>query len=228
MMKNHYRIWPALLAVVIAIISYPGFASAQKIKVKKIKGNTALIESSIPLEEGQSYDLQTAAISADVNYSQAGFKSRKNSVTVGSEFSAIRGDSIQENRFAAQGRYGWNFSTLELGVIGEISSIDVGGGATSNFILGSYIDYNLVPNRDGKALVYGPFGLVGFGSRQFSGGGSTGLLNVNAGGFLSYFIAQGSTALRAEAYLDHRQVSASNGQTALTGIGSRGLLIFYF
>ncbi len=226
-MKNQHSILPAL-AVVIALISFPGFVFAQKIKVKKIKGNTALIESSIPLVEGQSYDLQTTAISADVNYSQAGFKSRKNSATVGVEFSALRGDSAQENQFAAQGRYGWNFSTLELGAIAEISSVDVGGGATSNYILGSYFDYNLVANRDGKALVYGPFALLAFGSRQFSGGGSTGLFTANAGGFLSYFLAQGSTALRAEAYLDHRQVSASNGQTALTGFGSRGLLIFYF
>lgn len=220
-----------LLPLIILVALTLGFSSnglAQKIKIKKVKGLTALIETSVPLEEGQTYDLQTGPISADVNYSQTGFKSRKNSLTVGIDMSALRGDNISETRFAAQGRYGWNFSTLELGALGEISSLDVGAGSTTSFTLGSYADYNLGANRDGKSVVYGPFGLLAFGSRQFTGGGSTNLFTINTGGFLSYFIGQGSTALRVEAFLDYRQISASNGQTALTGIGSRGLLIFYF
>ncbi len=217
-----------LIVLITVTLGFTSAALAQKIKIKKVKGLTALIETSVPLEEGQTYDLQTGSISADVNYSQAGFKSRKNSLTLGIDISALRGDNIQETKFAAQGRYGWNFSTLELGAVGEISSIDFGAGSTTNFTLGSYADYNLEANRDGKKIVYGPFGLLAFGSRQLAGGGSTGLFTVNAGGFLSYFFSQGSTALRVEAFVDHRQISASNGQTALTGVGSRGLLVFYF
>lgn len=218
----------SLILIILITLDFTSIALAQKIKVKKVKGMTALIETSIPLEEGQSYDLQTGSISADVNYSQAGFKSRKNSLTVGIDISSLRGDNVQENKLAAQGRYGWNFSTLELGAVGEFTSLDYGAGATTSFSLGSYIDYNLDANRDGKKMVYGPFGLLAFGSRQFSSGGSSGLFTINAGGFLSYFIGQGSTALKVEAFIDHRQISASNGQTALTGFGSRGLLVFYF
>lgn len=226
-MKLRSRLLPLTILLTVTF-SFTNVAWAQKIKVKKVKGLTALIETSVPLEEGQSYDLQTGSISADVNYSQAGFKSRKNSLTVGIDISALRGDNIEEIKFAAQGRYGWNFSTLELGAVGEISSFDIGAGSTTSFTVGSYADYNLNTNRDGKTVVYGPFGLLAFGSRQLTGGGSTNLFTVNAGGFLSYFIGQGSTALRAEAFLDYRQISAANGQTALTGIGSRGLLVFYF
>ena len=201
---------------------------AQKIKVKKSKGKTALVETSTPLEEGQTYDLQTSLISADVDYLQPGFKSRKNSFTFGFNFSALKGDAAQENSFSAQGRYGWNFSYVELGLVSEIGYSDLGAGATTNFLGGGYFDYNLLSNRDSRNFIYGPFALLAIGSRQFSAGGSAGLLTVNGGGFFSYFLNNNSLAARIEAYFEHRQINASVGQGSLSGFGSRALLVFYF
>lgn len=218
----------SLIVFVLVQLGLSELAVAQKIKVKKTKGNTALVETSVPLEEGQTYDLQTGVISADVNYSQAGFKSRQHSLTVGMDFSMLKGDTVQENSFSFQGRYGWNFSYLEFGVVGELGYVDVGAGAVTNFSFGGYFDYNLISNRDSRSFIYGPFALISFGSRQLNGGGSTGLFTINAGGFFSYFIAQNSTALRLEGFVDYRQVNATVGQASLTGFGSRGLLVFYF
>lgn len=202
-------------------------ALAQKFKVKKVKGKTALIESSIPLEEGKTYDLQTEAVSSDVNYSNAGFKSRQNSFTIGMDFSYIKGDTVQNNSYDFQARYGWNFSYLEFGVVGKLTFLDRGAGATTNLAAGGYFDYNLVTNRDSKNLIYGPFALATIGSIQFTGGSSN-VLDLNAGGFLTWFLTQSSVALRLEGFADIEQVSASTGQTTLTGGGGRGLLIVYF
>jgi len=216
----------ALLLLTTTVLS--SNAWAQKIKVKKVKGNAAIIETSVPLQEGQSYDLQTSPISADVNYSGVGFKSRQNSLTLGLNFSMLQGSSVQENYLAAQGRYGWNYSFLEFGIAGDIAYSDIGTGATTDFSLGGYFDYNLITNRDLRTLIYGPFALITIGSRQLAAGGSTGLMNVNAGGFVSFFMAQSSTALRLEGFLEHRQINASVGQSSLTGFGARGLIVFYF
>lgn len=202
-------------------------AQAQKFKVKKVKGRTALIESSIPLEEGKTYDLQTEAVSSDVNYSNSGFKSRQNSFTLGMDFSYIKGDTVQNNSYNLQARYGWNFSYLEFGVVGELTYLDRGAGSTTNLAAGGYFDYNLVTNRDSKNLIYGPTALVTIGTIQFTGGSSN-VLDLNAGGFLTWFLTQSSVALRLEAFVDVEQVSASTGQTTLTGGGGRGLLVVYF
>ena len=214
--------------IVLMVFGFTELVHAQKIKVKKVKGRTALIETSTPLEEGQSYDLQTSSISADVNYSHSGFKSRKNSFTFGLNFSALKGDLAQENSFSAQGRYGWIFSNLELGLVSDITYIDLGAGATTNFSGGGYFDYNLLTNRDSRGFIYGPFALLSIGSRQFSASGSAGLLTLNGGGFFSYFMNENSLAARIEAYVEHRQINASTGQGSLTGFGSRALLVFYF
>lgn len=214
--------------IVMTLILFSQLAYAQKIKVRKSKGNTALVETTTPLEEGQTYDLQSTSISADVNYLQTGFKSRKNSFTFGFNFSSLKGDTAQENSFSMQGRYGWNFSFLELGFVSEVGYSDLGAGATTNFSGGGYLDYNLLPNRDSRNFIYGPFALLAIGSRQFSSGGSAGLLTLNGGGFFSYFLNNTTLAARIEAYLEHRQINASVGQGSLSGIGSRALIIYYY
>lgn len=214
--------------ILLTTLLCAGEAQAQKIKIKKVKGNTALIESSLPLEEGKTYDLQGDAISADVNYSNAGFKSRQNSFTLGINFGYLKGDTVNRNSYELQGRYGWNFSYIEFGVVGDIDYVDVGAGGTTNFAVGGYFDYNLVTNRDSKNLIYGPFALVTIGSLQSSGGASSSIIDLNAGGFLSWFLTHSSVALRAEGFADIQQVSSSVGQTTLTGVGGRGLLVVYF
>lgn len=204
------------------------YALAQKIKIKKVKGRSALIETSIPLEEGKVYDLQSDLISTDVNYSNTGFKSRQNSFTIGGNFSYLKNSNTTLTAYSLQGRYGWNFSYVEFGLVGQVDYIDKGAGSATNLTGGGYIDYNLVTNRDSKNLIYGPFGLLLIGSAQSLSGTSSNLIDVNAGGFITWFFSQSNTALRAEAYLDNQQVSSNSNQTNSTGIGSRGLLLVYF
>jgi len=228
-MKKTLSTLLSFLAVgLVLFVLFPNTAHAQKFKVKKVKGRSALIESSVPLEEGQTYDLQSDVVSTDVNYSNLGFKSRQNSFSVGFSLGYLKGDSVQNALYDIQGRYGWNFSYIEFGVVGSLNSIDRGAGATTTISGGGYFDYNLVTNRDSKNLIYGPFALATIGTIQYAAGGSANTIDLNAGGFITYFFAQSSAALRVEAYADLQQVSASVGQTNLTGVGSRGLITVYF
>lgn len=205
---------------------------AQKIKIKKVKGTTALIESSIQLEEGKTYDLKTESITLDVDYKQIGFKSRQNFITFGGSLSSLKGSDYTRNNLDLQIRYGWNFSTLEFGGVGQVRSLDVGGGATNEFSLGGFCDYNLSPNRDPKTFIYGPLALVMAGSTQYpgtQGGGSSTTLDLNLGGFFTWFFHTSSQiALRGEAYFDYSQVNTTKSQSNLMGLGSRALLVFYF
>jgi hypothetical protein len=219
------------LAVVVcfsALLAFPQFALAQKFKVKKVKGNSALIESAVPLEEGKTYELKNEEISSDVNYSDIGFKSRQNAFSLGFNTSYIKGDTQQLTSYNIQARYGWNFSHVEFGTVGQVSFIDHGAGGTTDFSAGGYFDYNLVTNRDSKSLIYGPFVLATIGSLQSTGGANANIIDVNGGGFLSWFLTNSSAALRVEAFGDYQQVSSSAAQTSLTGFGMRGLISVYF
>ncbi len=203
----------------------------QKITVKKTKGANSIVESSIPLEEGMVYDLQTAPMSENVSYQTKGLKSRQNAIMLGGNFVSLTGTNYQKNSGSLQARYGWNFTQIEFGAAGEVSSDDVGAGATTNFLAGGYFDYNLVSNRDPKTYIYGPFAFAGFGSIQLpsgKGGGSVSVVDTNLGGFLTWFLSGSSTALRAEAYFDYQQINTSLAQTNVTGFGTRGFLVYYF
>ncbi len=219
------------IGYLISILLVAHISWAQKITVKKTKGRNALIESSIPLEEGQVYDLQSASVSEPVNYKTTGLKSRQNSWMIGGNFLSLRGDDYQKNSGSLQTRYGWNFTQVEFGIAAEMNTIDLGAGATTDFLLGGYFDYNLVSNRDPKTFIYGPFALAGFGSLQSPasrGGGSTSIIDTNLGGFISWFVAGGTAALRLEGFYDYQQINSTIKTTAVTGIGTRGFVVFYF
>lgn len=218
---------PLFYLILTICFSFSSQSLAQKITIKKIKGLSAIIESSIPLEEGQSYDLQTSPISSDVNYSAQGFKSRKNSVTLGVNFSTFNSDSVQNTYFSFQGRYGWNFSFLEFGLVGQGNYSDDGSGAKTDFAIGGYFDYNLITNRDLKSVIYGPFTLITIGSTQKKGGAAS-IIDANVGGFISYFPNKGATAFRIEAMLDDQQIISTSSSTNIVGFGGRALILYYF
>ncbi len=190
-----------------------------------------MIESSVPLEEGQVYDLAVEPISQNVDYKTSGFRSRQNSVSIGGNIISLKGDDYQKTALAIQARYGWNFTNIEMGPVAQFSSDDLGGGATTEFTGGGFFTYNLIANRDPKFHVYGILGLITFGSRQFaasSGGGSATTMDLNAGGYYSWFLNSSSTALRLEGFFDYQQITTTVKLTNVSGFGSRALLIFYF
>lgn len=205
---------------------------AEKIKVSKVKGKHAIIETNMPLEEGQTYEIQPDAISQNVDYKSSAFKLRKNSLTFGTQFDILRSETFQSNSYSLQSRYGWNFSFFEIGAFLNASSTDLGAGATTTVLVGGYYDYNLVANRDPVKTVYGVFTLLGSGSTSYpsasTSGGSSTTLMLNAGGFITYFLENTSAALRGELYGIYQRINTTTQQNSITGAGARGLLLFYF
>ena len=225
-MKNQH-----ILSTFICTLLLLSPALAEKIKVKKVKGNSAVIESTTPLEEGQTYEIGPEAIAGEVDYKGAAMKSRQNSVTVGATFEYLKSDLLQSNQMAVQARYGWNFSNLEAGLVTELQSSDLGAGATTSFLIGGYFDYNLVSNRDPRDLIYGPFVLIATGSTQYPSsatGGSSTKLASNLGGFATYFLGGSSTALRGEAFYNYQQINTTAVQNSVAGFGMRVLLVYYY
>lgn len=230
-MKNTIETHSYLIGFLLLFTLASGAAYAEKVTVKKVKGNQAIIETKTPLEEGQSYELVSESVSQDVDYKSNVFSSRGNSLTIGGQFDFLKANQFQSNTFSLHGRYGWNFSSIEVGVIADATSTDVGAGATTTILAGGYLDYNLVPNRDPKKVIYGPFVLLGMGSTSYpsgTAGGSSTTLNGNLGAFVSYFIGTTSTALRGEVYGVYQQVNTTALQSTVVGAGLRGLLVFYF
>jgi hypothetical protein len=191
-----------------------------------------VVESDVVLEEGKTYELNVSPIADNVDYKSANIKVRKNSFSFGAAFESVRSDLSQNTALDLQVRYGWNFANLEVGVSALLSTRDQGAGSTNSALVGGYFDYNMVPNRDPKEMIYGPFILVATGSTQYpnssTAGGSTTKLESNAGGFLTYFLGQSTTALRGELFYDYQQINTTAQQNSVGGAGLRGLLVFYF
>jgi hypothetical protein len=229
-MNNTLRTYSFIIVITSLLNSQN--AMAEKVTVKKVKGNQAIIETQTPLEEGQIYELQTDnLISQDVDYKSNVIKPRNNSLTLGAKLDFLKSDTTQSSTYSLQVRYGWNFGTLEVGALLEGSGTDLGAGATTTVSAGGYFDYNLVPNRDPKKIIYGPFALASFGSTSYPSsatGGSSTTLTTNIGAFLSYFIGDSTTALRGEVFGTYQQVNTSATQNSQMGGGVRGLLVFYF
>ena len=228
---NKQLVFSSIRLFIPMVFMFSTFAAiADKITVKKVKGNSAVVEFDTPLEEGKTYELATTPISDNVDYKSNKLKDRKNSFSFGTSFESVRSDLSQNTALNLQFRYGWNFANLEVGGVGTFTSSDQGAGTTSSVLAGGYFDYNLVPNRDPKEMVYGPFILLVAGSTQYpsSTGGSTSKIETNAGGFLTYFLGTTTTAIRGELFYDYQQINTTAQQNSVAGGGFRGLLVFYF
>lgn len=219
-----------LLFSALFIFTSQSFA-ATKITVRKVKGKNAIVESQAPLEEGHTYDLADEIISEDVDYKTTVQKPRSNSFTVGTQFKFGKSDRIELTDFSLHGRYGWNYTTLEFGAILDFRSLDTGTGATSTLLAGGYYDYNLEVNRFPKKFVYGLMVLGAFGSTNYPSttvGTNTTNIELDMGGFATYFLGNSSTALRGEGFFKYEQLNTSTQQNSLFGFGVRGLLVYYF
>ncbi len=206
-----------------------GFSSsiyATQITVKKVKGRQAIVESNIPLDEGQTYELQKDQIAVDVNFSPV--QQRKNSLQLGAELQSVSGSNVQDNRINLTARYGWNFEIFEFGPMMTYQSVDLGAGTDSDFLGGGYFDYNLQKNRAPQIFLWGPTISAEFGAKQFKSGSSANIMNVDPGAFVSWFFANSSAALRAEVFYHYQKITTTTTDTSLSGFKSKAYLVFYF
>ncbi|MBC7459051.1 MAG: hypothetical protein H7235_12275, partial [Bdellovibrionaceae bacterium] len=127
------RLWSTLLFSTLL----PLYSQATTIIIKKIKGNSAVIEMSSALEAGKTYSLESDAITLQTDYSTQ-FKSRFNSVSLGLDVNLISGNKVVDNLAAFKMRYGWNHRSFEFGPIINIEVYDKGFGTNTDYLIGGY------------------------------------------------------------------------------------------
>lgn len=218
------RLWSTLF---LAFFTLSLHAQATTITVKKVKGNSAVIEMSSPLEAGKTYSLESDAMTLQTDYSNQ-FKSRFNSISLGLDVSMISGNKVVDNVAAFKMRYGWNHRSFEFGPIVNIEVYDKGFGTNTDYLLGGYFDYNYTDNKAPRDLIYGPTMQLLLGNRTFDTGGSAQITQAQLGGFITWFINESPIALRSEATYLYRRVNSSANETNLSGFTAQFYLMYYF
>jgi len=200
---------------------------ASTFKVKKTKGNSAIIESSIALEEGATYTIETTGLTEDPVYTKT-HTPRKNSLTLGGNFSLLKGNNVQENIINFEARYGWSSITTDYGPLIFLEMNDSGAGYNTEFYIGGFYDYNFAPNRPQEYFVYGITGQILGGNVNYTSGANAQIYKLDAGGFLTWFLTRGTTALRTEALYEIKKINSSITSTEVTGFVGKLFLVMYF
>lgn len=211
------------------IFGISSFSLAQTIRVEKVKGNRAIIETKGQrLLEGEEYTIQPKKLVEDVVYSSEGLRSRKNSISLGGSLESIQSTSNSGQIISLQLRYGWNFTTMEAGPYFKYESNNIYGVQTNAFAIGGFYDYNLKPNKDGVDQIWGLTGSAGFGSLSAGAGTGTNIIALALGGFSKWFIFGPQGALRTELSYKYEQRSRSSNSTTNSGVLGTILLSFYY
>jgi hypothetical protein len=219
-----------LLLTIFVLISFKAQA-AETFTVKKSKGRQSVIDSSIPLIEGETYIIQTSKqsglISEDVTYPRSN-RSRQNSFAAGIDSSFFKADNLQEHHIEVEARYGWNFGDYEIGPVLHINLLDEGAGFNTDFSIGGYFDYNFTPNVTRAELVYGLTAQGFGGNREFTNGSSAQIFAFGGGGFLSWYLMGSTTALRFEGLVESKTIATSSASTNAVGFVGKMLFAFYY
>lgn len=202
---------------------------ANKVVVKKVKGRQAIIESTENLEVGKTYYLNSddSLVSEPTDFGGEK-KSRYNSISLGGQFSFVNGNNVTDNTFSISGRYGWNHSKFEFGPAVNLMGINQGYGMALDYLVGGYVDYNMVQNKYPTQTIYGPSFEMSLGNKQFSEGGSARIFYARASAFITWYINNSAVAIRSEAGYSYKKVTSSQNDTGLSGLSGQFFLLYYF
>ncbi|WP_413581940.1 hypothetical protein [Bdellovibrio sp. HCB288] len=217
-----------LLFLIFTLISLSaGSAYAQKIKVRKVKGNTAIIESNAPLAPGAVYDL----ISQDQFGDDDGMPTRDNSIGLNFGFSNTKSDAenaTSESSMSLTARYGWNLATYEFGPLLQFTMNHANDVTSSTWKVGAFGDYNLIPNITGEAFIYGLTAWGAFGNTDRGNGTKFDIADAFAGMVVKWFPTSSSACFRIELGYMYERQTVTGGYYANTGFtGSAGIFAYF-
>lgn len=217
----------------IALFTVTSSAHAQRIKVRKVKGNQAVVEASgIVLQPGGSYEL----ISPEELGGDSTSNGRKYLIGLSFNISNTKSNAtgaVNVTNIDLNSRFGWNFGNFELGPVISYNSKIATTNATT-YKLGAFGDFNIITNISGEAFIYGLGGILAFGQHD---PGSTAinddykydLLDAFAGPFVKWFPTGGPYGFRVDAgYLYERQSTSTIGTVTISGFSSSLGIFAYF
>jgi hypothetical protein len=213
------------IAALISMTAAPAFA--QKIKIRKVKGNTAIVESTAPLQPGAVYDL----MSADDFGEDIGSTPRKYLVGLNFVFTNTKSDaanSTTETYVNLIAKFGWNLGTFELGPLVDYRMTHVNDITQTTWKAGGWADYNFTPNMAGETFLLGLGGSAAFGNEDRGNGTKVDLFNVFAGPFVKWFPTSSSVGFRMDLGYVYERQSVTGGNTASSGLASTAGIFAYF
>ena len=206
-------------------------AVSTRMKVKKVKGQTALIQFQGSLNPGENYTLVLGdTIEADLKTG-----SRTHRLGLSFNFSSLKTktSSVEYNpsEFTISTDFGWNYEKYELGPILGYSSISTGfGGSTSYLTIGGFYDYNFTENKEPISYLFG-VGLKLTYTNIIPSSAATGLFNmvIYPNLFWKWWLFGHSTALKLDVGYDiENGKDSSSSSVATTGFKSTAALLFYY
>jgi len=135
-------------------------AQSQQFKVNQIKGHKAIIEmlNGDILNPGETYTLQNDENTQYVNQKLNIKKNQRNNlIGLSASIFSSKNDlsnSTTQTIMDINGRYGWNKSIYEYGLIGLFGYIDSGSLKTTSFGFGGFGTYNLNENKPGTDFLF--------------------------------------------------------------------------
>ncbi|UYL07651.1 hypothetical protein B9G69_011395 [Bdellovibrio sp. SKB1291214] len=216
-----------LVLILTMIILGSSSAFAQKIKVRKVKGNTAIVESTSPLAPGAVYDL----ISQDQFGDDSGPATRDHFVGLNLVFGNTKSDaanSTNETTMNLMARFGWNLATFEFGPLVQMVMTHANDVTATTWKAGGFGDYNLSPNITGEAFVYGLTAWGAFGNEDRGNGTKMDLVDMFGGLFIKWFPTSSSACFRIDFGYQYERQTVSGGYYTDTGItGSAGIFAYF-
>lgn len=214
--------------LLVLFFTFSSQALAQKIKVRRVKGNQAVIEfSGGTIQPGQAYELVQDEFSEG---DSSGGSQRRYLVNLNFAIENTKADSTgatNDTDIALAARFGWNLGTFELGPLVSYSSDATGSVTTTTMLFGGWADLNMIPNAPGEIFVYGVGGQAGFGQRE-GNGSSQSLMMFMVMPFVKWFPFGSDVGLRLDAGYVYSKQGSTSGDVTTTGFMTSGGLLGYF
>jgi hypothetical protein len=206
----------------VAVTSFAG----ERAVVQQMKGRRAIIqfEKDIPFSVGQAvYINSETGVELGVRNDARNFLQRQNVVELSGGFSTTDTDP-ETTIFTVSGRYGFNYGNYEFGGRASFKSTEAGSSERSEYTLGGFFDYNLVPNKPGEDFVYGAYAELGIGNQKV-GSQNFSYTEIIGGGFLKWFVFSPVLAVRLNLFYQHAK--PENGDASNTTGISWGLAHYF-
>lgn len=218
------------ILVVVALSIFTSEAYAQKIKVRRVKGNQAVVEfSGSPLRAGQTYELGAS----DELVPSTGESPRNYVVSLDLNLSNTKSNIANTGSrtlIDLNARMGWNFGTFELGPIFSYQSEPgINDSTNTTFSLGGFLDYNIITNIPGEPFIYG-LGVQGNFGQTEAGATSekNDVISILSGPFVKWMPTGGPVGFRLDGNYVYQRSATTSGNIATTGFSLFGGLLAYF
>jgi hypothetical protein len=207
--------------------------AADKAVVQQMKGRRAILqfEKDIPFSVGQKvYITSEDGTELGIVKELRNPLERKNSISLAATMGSVSTKPKPTSIFSLQGRYGWNMERFELGPLVNLTYNKTGSAEVSTYEFGGFFDFNMIPNRAGEDIVWGPYGEVSAGTMKY-GTASGSLTSFTGGAFVKLFLLSPDLAVRLNGYyryeLDTQTTSISTEKDVST-IAVAIALMHYF